>query len=101
MASKTTVNFDDEMEEALAELITMDDTKKLAIKRSLLAQVRRQPPRQANVARAIPFFHEHSFDESVTVGHRLAKTGPGASGAPSVNSTTSAAKSQHRPPPPD
>ena len=42
MASKTTVNFDDEMEEALAELITMDGTKKLAIKRSLLAEVRRR-----------------------------------------------------------
>ena len=42
MASKTTVNFDDEMEEALAELVTMDGTKKLAIKRSLLAEVKRR-----------------------------------------------------------
>ncbi len=42
MAQKTTVNFDDEMEEALAELVAMDGTKKLAIKRSLLAEVKRR-----------------------------------------------------------
>lgn len=47
MASKTTVNFDDEMEEALAELVAMDGTKKLAIKRSLLAEVRRRRRSQA------------------------------------------------------
>ncbi len=47
MASKTTVNFDDEMEEALAELVTMDGTKKLAIKRSLLAEVKRRRRSQA------------------------------------------------------
>ena len=42
MASKTTINFDDEMEAALAELVTLDGTKKLAIKRSLLAEVKRR-----------------------------------------------------------
>ena len=47
MASKTTVNFDDEMEEALAELVVMDGTKKLAIKRSLLAEVKRRRRSQA------------------------------------------------------
>jgi predicted transcriptional regulator len=47
MASKTTVNFDDEMEEALAELVALDGTKKLAIKRSLLAEVKRRRRSQA------------------------------------------------------
>ena len=47
MATKTTVNFDDEMQEALAELVAMDGTKKLAIKRSLLAEVRRRRRSQA------------------------------------------------------
>ncbi len=42
MASKTTVNFDDEMEAALAELVAVDGTMKLAIKRSLLAEVKRR-----------------------------------------------------------
>lgn len=42
MASKTTVNFDDEMEAALAELVELDGTKTLAIKRSLLAEVKRR-----------------------------------------------------------
>ncbi|MFN0091921.1 MAG: hypothetical protein ACKVWR_16900 [Acidimicrobiales bacterium] len=42
MASKTTINFDDEMEAALAELVAVDGTKTLAIKRSLLAEVRRR-----------------------------------------------------------
>ncbi len=47
MAIKTTINFDDEMEEALAELIAIDGTKKLAIKRSLLAEVKRRRRSQA------------------------------------------------------
>jgi predicted transcriptional regulator len=47
MATKTTVNFDEEMEEALAELVAMDGTKKLAIKRSLLAEVKRRRRSQA------------------------------------------------------
>ncbi|MCB0992602.1 MAG: hypothetical protein R2770_19485 [Acidimicrobiales bacterium] len=47
MASKTTINFDDEMEEALAELVAIDGTKKLAIKRSLLAEVKRRRRSQA------------------------------------------------------
>lgn len=47
MANKTTVNFDDEMEAALEELVTMDGTKKLAIKRSLLAEVKRRRRSQA------------------------------------------------------
>ncbi len=42
MASKTTLNFDDEMEAALAELVAIDGTKTLAIKRSLLAEVKRR-----------------------------------------------------------
>ncbi len=42
MASKTTINFDDEMEQALAELVAIDGTKTLAIKRSLLAEVKRR-----------------------------------------------------------
>ncbi len=42
MALKTTINFDDEMEAALAELVAMDGTKTLAIKRSLLAEVKRR-----------------------------------------------------------
>ena len=47
MASKTTINFDDEMEAALDELVAMDGTKKLAIKRSLLAEVKRRRRSQA------------------------------------------------------
>lgn len=47
MAIKTTVNFDDEMEAALAELVALDGTKKLAIKRSLLAEVKRRRRSQA------------------------------------------------------
>lgn len=42
MAHKTTIDFDDEMEAALAELTAIDDTKKLAIKRSMLAEVARR-----------------------------------------------------------
>ncbi len=47
MASKTTIAFDDEMEAALAELVSMDGTKKLAIKRSLIAEVKRRRRSQA------------------------------------------------------
>ena len=47
MASKTTVNFDEEMEAALEEFVAIDGTKKLAIKRSLLAEVRRRRRSQA------------------------------------------------------
>jgi hypothetical protein len=47
MAGKTTVNFDDEMEAALAELVALDGTIKLAIKRSLLAEVKRRRRSQA------------------------------------------------------
>lgn len=42
MATKTTINFDDEMEAALTELVKMDGSKKLAIKRSLIAEVKRR-----------------------------------------------------------
>ena len=42
MAQKTTIDFDDEMEAALGELMAIDGTKKLAIKRSLLAEVNRR-----------------------------------------------------------
>lgn len=47
MATKTTINLDDEMEAALAELVVMDGTKKLAIKRSLLGEVKRRRRSQA------------------------------------------------------
>ncbi len=47
MATKTTINFDDEMETALEELVAVDGTKKLAIKRSLLAEVKRRRRSQA------------------------------------------------------
>ena len=47
MAIKTTIDFDDEMETALAELVAMDGTKKLAVKRSLLAEVKRRRRSQA------------------------------------------------------
>jgi predicted transcriptional regulator len=47
MAAKTTIDFDDEMEAALAELVAMDGTKRLAIKRSLLAEVKRRRRSQA------------------------------------------------------
>ena len=47
MASKTTINFDDEMEQALAELVAIDGTKTLSIKRSLLAEVKRRRRSQA------------------------------------------------------
>lgn len=41
----------------------------------VLAQVWRNPPRQANLARALRFFEIHPLDESLTVGRRLAATG--------------------------
>ncbi|MBK7165031.1 MAG: hypothetical protein IPH81_07025 [Candidatus Microthrix sp.] len=47
MATKTTINFDDEMEAALDELAAIDGTKRLAIKRSLLAEVKRRRRSQA------------------------------------------------------
>ena len=47
MASKTTINFDDEMEQALAELVAIDGTKTLSIKRSLLAEAKRRRRSQA------------------------------------------------------
>ena len=47
MASKTTINFDEEMEAALAELVAVDGTKTLAIKRSLIAEVKRRRRNQA------------------------------------------------------
>ena len=49
MATKTTINFDDEMEAALAELVAIDATKRLAIKRSLLAEVKRRRRSQAMI----------------------------------------------------
>lgn len=41
----------------------------------VLAQVWRQPTRQANLARAVRYFEIHSLDESMTIGRRLADTG--------------------------
>ena len=49
MATKTTINLDDEMEAALAELVEFDGTKTLAIKRSLLAEVKRRRRSQAMI----------------------------------------------------
>lgn len=41
----------------------------------VLAQVWRQPARQANLARAIRHFDVHPLDESVAIGCKLAGTG--------------------------
>lgn len=40
----------------------------------VLAQVWREPARQANLARALRYFDVHALDESVAVGRRLAAT---------------------------
>ena len=40
----------------------------------VLAQVWRDPARQANLARAVRYFDVHALDESVTIGRRLAET---------------------------
>lgn len=47
MARKTTINFDDDMEAALAELVALDGTQTLAIKRALVAEVKRRRRSQA------------------------------------------------------
>ena len=41
----------------------------------VLAQVWREPARQANLSRAIRYFDVHPLDESVSVGLRLAQSG--------------------------
>lgn len=41
----------------------------------VLAQVWRDPPRQANLARATRCFEIHALDDAVTVGKRLAASG--------------------------
>ena len=41
----------------------------------VLAQVWRNPARQANLARALQYFDVHSLDESVSIGRRLAESG--------------------------
>ena len=41
----------------------------------VLAQVWRDPARQANLSRAVRHFDVHALDESVAVGRRLAATG--------------------------
>ena len=41
----------------------------------VLAQVWRQPARQANLARALRHFEVHALDESISVGRRLAASG--------------------------
>ena len=40
----------------------------------VLAQVWRQPARQANLARALQHFDIHALDESLSVGRRLAQS---------------------------
>ena len=42
MATKTTINFDDEMNAALAELVATDGTKTLAIKPALISEAKRR-----------------------------------------------------------
>lgn len=41
----------------------------------VLAQVWRDPARQANLRRAVQHFDVHALDESVSVGRRLARSG--------------------------
>ena len=41
----------------------------------VLGQVWRQPQRQANLARLIPCMEVHPFDESLSVGRKLAESG--------------------------
>lgn len=41
----------------------------------VLAQVWREPARQANLSRALRYFDIHPLDESVSVGLRLAESG--------------------------
>ena len=41
----------------------------------VLAQVWRDPPRQANLSRALRHFDIHPLDESMSVGRRLAASG--------------------------
>ena len=41
----------------------------------VLAQVWRDPPRQANLSRALRHFDVHPLDESISVGRRLATSG--------------------------
>ena len=41
----------------------------------VLAQVWREPARQANLARAVRLIDIHALDDSVTVGRRLAQSG--------------------------
>lgn len=60
------------MEAALAELVELDGTKTLAIKRALLAQVWRQPQRQVNLARLGRQMDTYGLTDSRTVGRRLA-----------------------------
>ena len=59
MASKTTINFDDEMEAALGELVQFDGTKTLAIKRALLAEVQRRRRRSAMLGLIATWEQEH------------------------------------------
>ncbi|MEZ5282647.1 MAG: hypothetical protein R2770_19490 [Acidimicrobiales bacterium] len=41
----------------------------------VLAQVWRDPARQANLARAVRYFEVHALDEAVSVGRKLARSG--------------------------
>lgn len=41
----------------------------------VLAQVWRDPARQANLARAVRYFDIHPLDESATIGRRIAEAG--------------------------
>ncbi len=50
MVTKTTINLDAEMLDALDELVAVDGTKTLAIKRALVAEVRRRRRNHALLA---------------------------------------------------
>lgn len=49
MPQRTTIDFDDEMEAALAELVATDGTKKNAIKNALLSEAKRRRASQATL----------------------------------------------------
>lgn len=49
MPQRTTIDFDDEMEAALAELVATDGTKKNAIKKALLSEAKRRRASKATL----------------------------------------------------
>ncbi|NNC79419.1 MAG: hypothetical protein HKN94_04620 [Acidimicrobiales bacterium] len=49
MPQRTTIDFDDEMEAALTELVATDGTKRNAIKKALLSEARRRRASKATL----------------------------------------------------